>query len=570
MMPPHFPLLSLRFSRKRSTSVRAWTALFVCALAGSAWAEVKLAPVFQDHMVMQRDMPVPVWGTGNPGEAVKVTFQSQTRETKADAGGKWMVKLDPLSASTQGLDLTVQGENTLKLDDVLVGEVWICSGQSNMEFPLKGGNNSYAEVEKANHPMIRLFNMKGATWTGKPYTKEETARLLSSEPFFTATWAVCSPESAKDFSAVGYFFGREVNEVLKVPVGLINNALGGSPAESWTSREALTADPQLRPVLEGDWLDLINYDWCRNSAKQSLAPWYEEAGKAKAQGAAIPPRPGHVFAPTFLFEKELLPLAPLAFRGVIWYQGESNDRDGFAYYKKFQTMIESWRKLWGREFPFLFVQLPDYGEDIQQHPRITYNERSWALVRESQRAALSIPATGMAVTVGIGDRSNIHPTNKQDVGHRLALLARQQVYGEKVVCSPMYQSMKIDGDRIVLSFSNVGDGLMAKDGILPSFVIAGADKKFYAAEATIVGATVIVRSEKVPAPVAVRYGWAMNPECDLYNKPVAPARIGLPAAPFRTDDWELPTRFWQTDPDNKPSNYNETMVMDNPQWTRPK
>ncbi|MEI6070473.1 MAG: sialate O-acetylesterase [Verrucomicrobiae bacterium] len=543
-------------------------AIAMLALALPALAEVSLAPVFQDHMVLQREMPVPVWGTANPGEAVKVSFQSQARETKAGKDGKWSVTLDPLTTSAQGLELTVQGENTLKLADVLVGEVWICSGQSNMEFMLKGGNNSYAEVEKANHPLIRLFNMKGATWTGKPYTKEETERLLGNEPFFTATWAASSPESAKEFSAVGYFFGRELNETQKVPVGLINNAVGGSPSESWTSREALSADPQLRPVLEGDWLDLINYDWCRNSAKQSLAPWYEEAAKAKAQGAAIPQRPGHVFAPTFLYEKDLLPLAPMAFRGVIWYQGESNDRDGFAYAKKFQTMIQCWRKLWGRDFPFLFVQLPDFGKDIQDRPRITYNERSWALVRESQRAALALPATGMAVAVGLGEPNNIHPTNKQDVGHRLALLARQQVYGEKVVTSPMYQSMKIDGDRIILSFSNVGNGLLAQDGILPSFVIAGTDKKFYLAEAAIEGETVVVRSDKVPAPVAVRYGWAANPECDLYNKPVAPARTGLPAAPFRTDDWALPTRFWRTDPDDKPADYNNTLILDNPQWTR--
>ena len=557
------------FPRSSKVSARTWVALLVCTLAGSALAEVKLAPVFQDHMVLQRDLPAPVWGTANPGESVKVSFQTQSRETKAGKDGKWSVTLDPLTTSAQGLELTVQGENTVKLADVLVGEVWICSGQSNMEFGLKGGNNSYVEVEKADHPMIRLFNMKGATWTGKPYTKEQTALLLGNEPFFTATWAASSPESAKEFSAVGYFFGRELNETQKVPVGLINNALGGSPSESWTSREALASDPQLRPVLDGDWLEMIGYDWCRSSARQSLAPWLDEVAKAKAQGSALPPFPGHVFAPAFLYEKNLLPLAPMAFRGVIWYQGESNDRDGFAYAKKFQTMIQCWRKLWGREFPFLFVQLPDYGQDIQQRPRITYNERGgWALVRESQRAALALPATGMAVTVGLGEPNNIHPTNKQDVGHRLALLARQQVYGEKVVTSPMYQSMKIDGDRIILSFSNVGDGLVAKEGILPSFVIAGADKKFVAAEATIVGDTVVVRSDKVPAPVAVRYGWATNPECDLYNKPVAPARFGLPAAPFRTDDWELPTRFWHTDPENKPANYNETLVLDNPQWTR--
>lgn len=546
----------------------SFLSLFLAFASGSALADVQLAPLFQDHMVMQRDLPAPVWGTAKPGENVKVSFQSQTRETKAGKDGNWMVIFEPLATSAQGLDLTVQGANTVKLADVLVGEVWICSGQSNMEFMLKQGINSYAEVESANHPMIRLFNMKGVTWTGKPYTKEETARLLGNEPFFTATWAVTSPESAKEFSAVGYFFGRELNEYQKVPVGLINNAVGGSPSESWTSREALTNDPQLRPVLDGDWLEMLGYDWCRSSARQSLAPWLDEVAKAKAQASALPPCPGHVFAPTFLYQKNLLPLAPMAMRGVIWYQGESNDRDGFAYAKKFKTMIQCWRKLWGREFPFLFVQLPDYGQDIQQRPRITYNERSWALVRESQRAALALPATGMAVAVGLGDPYNIHPTNKQDVGHRLAQLARQQVYGEKVVTSPMYQSMQIDGDRIILSFSNVGDGLVAMDGILPSFVIAGADKKFFLAEASIAGDTVVVRSDQVPAPVAVRYGWASNPECNLYNKPVAPARRGLPAAPFRTDDWQLPTRFWHTDPDDKPANYNDSLILDNPQWTR--
>jgi len=469
----------------------------------------------------------------------------------------------------------VQGEeNAIKLSDVLVGEVWICSGQSNMEWAVSKACNSFTEVQNANHPMIRLFNMKGATWTDRPYSKEETELLLSQQPFFKASWSVCSPESAKDFSAVGYFFGRELQEKLNVPVGLINNAVGGSPVESWTSREALKADPQLRPVVDGNWLELLTGEWCRASAAKSLRPWRDEVAKAKAEGTPPPQFPGHVFEPAFLYEKELVPLAPFAFRGVIWYQGESNDRDGFAYAKKFQTMIASWRKLWGGEFPFLFVQLPEFGQDVQDRPRITYNERSWALIRESQRKALELPATGMAVAMGLGDSAdpnNIHPPNKQDVGHRLALLARQQVYGEKIVSGdPLYQSMKIDGDRIILSFSNVGEGLVARNGILPSFVIAGADKKFLPAKAEIVGDTVEVRSEKVPAPLAVRYGWAHNPECDLYNKPEAPARIGLPAAPFRTDDWDLPVRFWANEPENIPLDYVGTMVLDNPQWTRPK
>jgi len=404
--------------------------------------------------------------------------------------------------------------------------------------------------------------MKGDVWTGKPYTPRDLASL-EKEPFFTATWAACTPDTAKDFSAAAYFFGRELNETLKVPIGLINNSVGGSPVESWTSREALKADPRLRPVLEGDWLQMLNYGWVRSSAAQSLSPWAAAAKKAKESGAPVPPRPRHVFEPTFLYDKELKPLAPAAFRGVIWYQGESNDADGYAYARKFKAMIGCWRALWGRDFPFLFVQLPNFGEDIQNRPRVTYNARGWALTREAQRQALSLPNTGMAVAIDIGDSKTIHPTDKQDVGHRLALLARSRVYGEKVVGSPVYRSMKIDNGRIVLSFSDTGGGLVAKKGILPSFVIAGADRHFVVGDAVIEGDTVVVRSDKVPNPAAVRYGWAYNPECLLYNK------AGLPVAPFRTDDWPLPETFWHTDPPQPRQSQSETLITDNPEWTRP-
>jgi sialate O-acetylesterase len=536
-------------------------AVSLLCLVGSltSFAELRMPQIFSDHMVLQRDMPVPVWGWGEPGAEITVRFGGQSLKSSSAADGQWQVTLSKLSASAQGRDLVVTSSSgdEKRYRDVLVGEVWLCSGQSNMELPLKRSRDSYTEVASATQPNLRLFSMKGITWTGRPYTQEQMA-ALESGPFFDATWTACVPETAKDFSAVAYYFGRELTKKLNVPIGLVCNAVGGSPAEAWTSRDDLASDPDLRPVLAQDWFDKLNYSWCRNSAKQSLKPWLEAVEKAKADSTTPPPQPGHVFAPAFLYDNLLKPLVPFAFQGAIWYQGESNDRDGVAYAKKFSTLIKSWRKLWQREFPFVFVQLPNFGGLTSDGVRRLHYHKgmSWALIRESQCSALSLPNTAMAVTIDLGERKDIHPKNKKDVGRRLALLARNRVYGETLLAEgPKFESMEIDGDKVILKFSNIGGGLAPQYGYLDAFSIAGEDRIFHPAIAMLQGHytdlgrdTIVVSSEAVKNPVAVRYGWTHNPECTLYNcEPGKAWPPYLPASPFRTDDWPLPSQFYKVD-----------------------
>ncbi len=537
-------------------------ALLLCLFASmTAFADLRMPQIFSDHMVLQREMPVPVWGWEKPGATVTVDFAGQTQTTRVADDGRWQLALSKLEANAAGRDLVVSsstGEER-RYREVLVGEVWLCSGQSNMEWPLKRARDSYTEVAGAIQPNLRLFLMKGITWTGKPYTQEQM-EALKNGPFFEATWTACVPETAKEFSAVAYYFGCELSKKLNVPIGLVCNAVGGSPAEAWTSREALASDPDLSPILEGDWFDKLNYTWCRRSARQSLQPWFEAVEKAKADSTAPPPQPGHVFAPAFLYDNLLKPLAPFAFQGVIWYQGESNDRDGLAYAKKFSTLIKSWRQLWQRDMPFIFVQLPNFGGLTSDGVRRLHYHKgmSWALIREAQRATLSLPNTAMAVTIDLGERQNIHPKNKRDVGRRLALLARKRVYGEEVLAEgPTLDSMTIDGDKAVLKFTNIGGGLAPQYGYLDAFSIAGDDQVFHPATAMLQGHytalgrdTVVVSSQAVKNPVAVRYGWTHNPECTLYNgKPGKAWPPYLPASPFRTDDWPLPSQFYKSGSD---------------------
>jgi sialate O-acetylesterase len=381
--------------------------------------------------------------------------------------------------------------------------------------------NADREAAAGNYPMIRQFTVKKMV-AGQPQKDVERQ------------WVVASPEMVPEFSAVAYFFGRELHKALGVPVGLIDSSWGGTPAEAWTSAPALGAVPELKPLLD-DWSQKVAaYPKLLEQFQQELNPWGQAAGKAEKEGKPAPSPPemppdprSNPWRAGGLYNGMIAPLIPYTIAGVIWYQGESNADRAYQYRKLFPSMIQDWRHAWGEgDFPFLFVQLANY---IQGGIKT-----AWAELREAQSMTLSLPKTGMAVTIDIGNPYDIHPKNKQEVGHRLALAAEALAYGRKVVYSgPLYESMSVEGLSVRLRFKHVDGGLVAKGGPLKGFEIAGEDRKFVAAEARISGDTVVVRSAagRAPHPAAVRYAWADNPECNLYNK------AGLPASPFRTDDW---------------------------------
>ncbi len=515
-------------SKAKSIAVFCFCASMLGALG--LRAEVKLPSLLSDGMVLQQGMKVNIWGTADPGEQVTVTFEGQQVSAITESGGQWKVKLGPLNLGGP-FTMTVAGKNTLTLHDVLVGEVWVCSGQSNMEMPVgtnpqgwSGGVvNSQDEIARADYPMLRLFTVQKAV-AGKPQSEVK------------GYWAAARPQTVGEFSAVGYFFGRDLLKVLNVPIGMIHSSWGGTPAESWTSRGTLESDPEFASILESGTKLLSPYPKVFQDYEQHMAEWRRDSDKAESAGAPVPAAPAipddprrNPWRPAGLFNGMIMPLTSYAIRGVIWYQGESNSDRPVQYRKLFPAMIGDWRKAWGEgDFPFLFVQLANWGIHVPQF--------SFAGLREAQLMTLSLPKTGMAVTIDIGDGSDIHPKNKQDVGYRLALAAQAIAYGRDVMYSgPIYDSMAVEGDKIRLRFKYVYGGLVAKNSPLSAlngFEIAGDDHKFVAAEAKIDGDTVVVRSEKALHPVAVRYAWAMNPSCNLYN------RAGLPASPFRTDGWE--------------------------------
>lgn len=491
-----------------------------------ARADVSLPRLFSDNMVLQQRTACPVWGWADPGEKVTVKLGRKNASATAGPDGRWQVKLDP-GKSGGTLEMVVTGKNTITVKNVAVGEVWVCSGQSNMEFRMPRTKDAEKEMAAARFPMIRMFTV---------------ARNVAEKPAREAagTWMVCDPQTVKDFSAVGYFFARDLHAKLKVPVGVIHASWGGTPAEAWTPMSVLKSNPALSAIAD-DWqAEVENYPQAKSIYEQQLAAWNAEAEKAKAAGQPAPPRrpqeprgPGNYQMPGGLFNGMIAPLIPYSIRGVAWYQGESNIGRAKLYRELFPAMITGWRAAWGEgDFPFLFVQLPNYSA---RHAEPA--ESSWAELREAQAAALTLPKTGMAVTMDIGDEHNIHPQNKQEVGRRLALLAETLAYGKEDVVSsgPVFAGMKIEGNKAKLSFKKVDGGLADKDGPpLKGFQIAGADRRFVWADAKIEGGKVIVQSPAVPKPVAVRYAWADTPDCDLANK------AGLLAPPFRTDDWERP------------------------------
>ena len=491
--------------------------------AAGARADVKLSPPFGDHMVLQREMRVPVWGTADPGEKVTVTLADRTAIAVASAEGRWKLSLPPMRAGGP-FTMTVTGKNTVSITAVLVGEVWLCSGQSNMEFTLDRATGGIDEAAAANDPQLRMLTVGGKL----AYQPEQSVG---------GEWKVVNPQTAPKMSAVGYFFGKELRKRLGVPVGLINASMGWTPAESWVSREAMMADPELKHDIVDRW-DFWIQQFPRAQAfyQKKLADWKVEDDAAKAAGKPEPAQPKAPSSPEFshrascLFNGMIAPLIPYAMRGVIWWQGETNVERGYQYRKLFPALIRDWRQRWGQgDFPFLFVQLAAVG-DWTPDPAGS----RWSELREAQAmTARDVPRTGMVVALDVGEKKDVHPKNKREIGRRLALAALAVAYHQKVAYSgPVYQSMKVDGDRIRIQFTGSDRGLATAGGEpLTGFTVAGADRVFHPAAAVIEGGAVVVSSKDVPEPAAVRYAWLDFPTANLTDS------TGLPASPFRTDDW---------------------------------
>lgn len=545
------------------------------SFSAAARAELVLHPLFSDGAVLQCGQPVPIWGTAKPGAKIDVAFAGQTASATADAAGKWQIKLAPLAASLESRELSARGDGgALTVRDVVVGDVWLASGQSNMDSPMSSGSAA-AALADANDPLLRFF---------------KAAKATAAEPQFApkGKWTASSPAAARDFSAVAYFFAREIRKSQNVPVAILQGSWGGTPIKAWTPLAAYEAVPPAAKLL-AEWKSALakheanrdkpellqayyadRKDWEEKVDKpfrDARKAWDAAAAAAKAAGQPAParPEPGRAkpespdptampapatsdrpSAPTICYNAMIAPFAPYALKGALWYQGEADSSRGIEYRDLLARLITGWRAVWAQgDFPFLIVQLPGFGKDSTP---VATDATNIAWLREAQDlAACKLPAVGLGVTSDIGDAAEVHPDNKVYAGARMALLAREQVYREQGVVGvgPRYLSYESKGGAIRIRFTNTGSGLAraaapwtAKGGAvfptdkLVGFFIAGADKKWTAAEAKIEGDSVVVSAASVPAPVAVRYAWSSTPLANLYNKE------GLPAAPFRTDDWD--------------------------------
>ena len=434
----------------------------------AARADVILPDVIGSSMVLQQKQAVPIWGTAEPGEAVTVTFGKVKKTAIADANGKWRVDLGKLIANATPQTMTIVGKNKIELKDILVGEVWLVAGQSNMQRLLRETDNGEAVQAAAIHPNIRLFNA-----SREVAFKKKQGKL--------GEWAACTPQSVAEFSAAGYYFGVELEKELKVPIGLINSSYGGSQAEAWTPVEYLRADPDLKATVERTKIWEAEREKVRVDYAAAIAKWREDTDKQRAAGARPSPSPGVPDAlrdyriAASIYDGMIAPLMPFAIKGAIWYQGESNEARAEQYNILMPTMIRSWRERWGQgNFSFGIVQLPNY-RAVKTEPE----EAPWSFIREAQRkTALTTPNTGLIVTIDIGEASDIHPKNKIDVGRRMFRWAIHQAYGRKLSDSPVLEKTEIKGGKIVLTFTDVGTGLKIRDGEkLDEFAIAGADKK---------------------------------------------------------------------------------------------
>lgn len=506
--------------------------LWMAPLPGLVRAEVRLHPLFSDHAVLQREKAAPVWGTAPEGEAVTLTYAGQTERTIAH-NGRWMVRLDPMKASSDGSDLIVSGaSNKVVIHDVVVGEVWVCSGQSNMEWPLRSSFQAEADIAASTNSHLRLFQV----------VKRRSNEVKLDLDYAKQQWELAGPDSAKGFSAVGYYFGRDLVAALDsahVPVGIIHTSWGGSPAEAWMSQPTLQGNPEYSKDI---WeTEIAEYEkW-----KMAADKWDADTAAAKARNEQPPgKRPGQPFRPAELYNGMLANLMPYGIQGVLWYQGESNAGRAWQYRRLFADMIRNWRRDWEQgEFWFFAVQLAPWDKSRKRELTAIADEvgdSNWAELREAQNfVAQTVPKVGVAVITDLGDKDDIHPTRKAPVGERLALLARARVYGEKVEFSgPALEQVRVQGDSIHLRFGHSNGGLKTSDGKpLTGFTIAGADRKFHRADARIDGASrVVVQSKEVPNPQSVRYGWNDFPVVNLVNQ------ANLPASPFRTDDWPVTTQ----------------------------
>lgn len=505
------------------------------ALSTIAHADVSLPTFFAENAVLQRDKPLPVWGWADAGEVVSVSLGAAKASATTGADGRWMVTLAAQPVSKEPRTLTVTGRNSLEIKNVLLGDVWLCSGQSNMDMAL-GGCDAGEAIKEANFPLIRHFR-----------TEYNFASAPAND--VKGRWSVCSPGSAAGFSGVGFYFARRIHAETGVPIGLLTNAVGGTNIELWISQETLLGTPALSSYAKQMRESLADYQTQLAASLVPMEKWIAASRDAlkDSRDVPMPPRfPDYPFGEKMhrprcvtLFNGHIAPLAPMAMRGVLWYQGENN-ADGTLYVEKKAAMLGEWRRLFGDpELPFYFVQLASFLK-ANDNPA----DVGWGAIRDAQRRCLSIPHTGMASAVDIGDADDIHPKNKSDVGERLALWALSAQYGKRdiEVSGPLFEKLTIEGGKARISFTHNGGGLIAarKSGRAPAveekaaklrrFAISGADKKWAWADAVIDGDSVVVSSAEVPSPVAVRYAFGSNPDgANLYN------RAGLPASPFTTE-----------------------------------
>lgn len=459
------------------------------ASSGIARADVKLPKVLASNMVLQQKQAIPIWETADAGEEVTVSIGNNKATAKAGDDGKWSVKLNEMTAGGSPVEVVIKGKNEIKLTNVLIGEVWVASGQSNMEWSVAASANPKEEIEAAKHPNIRLFHVR------------KTPAVVPQEVVLDRDWSECSPQTISNFSAVAYYFGRHLQKELNVPIGLINTSWGGTAIEPWTPIAGFESVESLKPIAE-----------------------QVKAQQAKPEGAKAGPG-----GPSHLYNGMVHHLVPFGIRGAIWYQGESNRGQGVTYEQRMHALINGWRSVWGQgDFPFLFVQLAPYK---YVKPPMTDPNHLLPQIWEAQTKVLAMKNTGMAVTTDITNLDDIHPKNKQDVGKRLALWALAKTYGKSdlVYSGPLYKSMKVEGNKIRIEFDHVGGGLKSRDDKpLSWFTIAGKEGDFVEGTAVIDGNSVVVSSDKVAEPAAVRFGWDQIAEPNLMNA------AGLPAGPFRT------------------------------------
>ncbi len=532
--------ITVEFTRR--PGVRKSSILRVALLSGAMGltsSAVELPRMFSDHGVLQQGVIVPVWGWGSPGETVSVDFGGQKVVEKASQNGEWRIELKNLTANAAGRKMTVSGDSsgTIEVADLLVGEVWMASGQSNMQWKLALTERAKEDIPAANFPGLRMFLSDRVT-------------AATPQRNVGGSWLETHPGNVGNFSAVGYYFGRKLHQELGVPVGIICTAWGGRPSEAFTSREGLSTTPEGKSLVDQLDAEMKNFDPEKVKAdyEAALAAWEKkaaesnESNKTSEKNQGMPRRPRQQVSPALdsgnpaaIYNGMIHPWVGYALKGAIWYQGESNASRAKQYETIFPQLILDWRRLWKKEMPFYFVQLANFKQPSTE-PGIP---DEWAELQNAQRLALALPKTGMAVINDIGTPDNIHPPNKLDVGNRLARWALAKEYGKTgiVISGPLYKSAKIQGNSVRIEFAHA-QGLKSRDGgPLKRFEIAGADEKWFWAEANIESEAVVVSSKEVPQPVAVRYAWAANPEgANLVNGE------GLPASLFRTDDWKLSTK----------------------------